>query len=97
MTTREVVLVTGANSGIGYETVKVLLKSKHSYHILVGARTSEKVNSTIETLQKECPDSANTMQALEVDLISDESINKAFEQVKANPGRLDILINNAGT
>lgn len=96
MATSEVVLVTGANSGIGYETVKVLLNSKRNYHILVGSRTSAKANSAIEGFKQECPNSTNTMEALEVDLVSDQSIEKAFEQVKASPGRLDILINNAG-
>ena len=96
MTSRKIVLVTGANSGIGYETVKAFLQSTKPYHILVGARSLQKSNSAIENLQKECPESTNTVEALPVDLTSDESIEKAFEQVKGSSGYIDALVNNAG-
>ncbi|KAL9110352.1 MAG: hypothetical protein Q9227_005083 [Pyrenula ochraceoflavens] len=96
MANPNIIVVTGGNSGLGYETVKALLESDKSYHVFLGARTSEKANSAVEKLQKECPESKNAVEALEVDLVSDESIEKAFEQVQANPGRIDTLINNAG-
>ena len=90
------VLVTGGNNGIGYETVKALLQSNRPYRILLGSRSLEKGKLAIETLHKECPESTNTVEVVQVDLTSDESIEKAFEQVKASPGHLDVLINNAG-
>jgi len=97
MASSKVVFVTGANNGIGYETVKALLQSaKQSYHVLLGSRLLDKANVAIESLRKECPDSSNTVEAVQVDLTSDESIEKAFEQVKTSPGRLDALVNNAG-
>lgn len=96
MASRKVVLVTGANSGIGYETAKAFLQSTKPYHILLGSRSLEKATSAIQTLREECPESANTVEALPVDLTSDESIEKAFQQVKASPGYIDALINNAG-
>ena len=91
------VLITGANSGIGYEAVKALLQSTKDYHIFVGARSTEKANGAIDSLKKECPESRSTMEPLPVDLSSDESIEKAFEEVKMSPGYLDVLVNNAGT
>ena len=96
MAARKVVLVTGGNSGIGYEAVKALLESTKPYHVLLGSRSPDKAKTAIETLHKECADSKNTVEALQVDVTSDESIEKAFETVKASPGRLDCLINNAG-
>lgn len=96
MASPKVVLVTGGNSGVGYETVKALLESDRAYHVLLGSRSLEKLNFAIETLHKECPGSTNTVEALHLDLTSDESIEKAFEQVKASPGHIDVLINNAG-
>ena len=96
MTSPTIVLVTGGNNGIGYEIVKALLQSDKSYHILLGSRSLEKGERAIETLHKECPESTNTVEIVQVDLTSDESIEKAFEQVKANPGHIDVLINNAG-
>jgi len=96
MTSLKVVLVTGGNNGIGYETVKALLQSDKAYHVLLGSRSLEKAKLAIETLYKECPESTNTVEAVQVDLTSDQSIEKAFEQVKASPGHIDTLINNAG-
>jgi NAD(P)-dependent dehydrogenase (short-subunit alcohol dehydrogenase family) len=90
------ILVTGANSGIGYEAVKALLNSTREYNIFVGARSSEKAGGAIESLKKECPSSKSTMEPISVDLVSDESIEKAFEQVNKSAGYLDVLINNAG-
>jgi NAD(P)-dependent dehydrogenase (short-subunit alcohol dehydrogenase family) len=95
----KVVLVTGGNNGIGYETVKAFLQSdKTYYHVLLGSRSLDKAKLAIETLHKECPESTvtGTVEAVQVDLTSDESIEKAFEQVKASPGHIDALINNAG-
>ena len=96
MASPRVVLVTGGNNGIGYETVKALLQSNKAYHVLLGSRSLEKAKLAIDTLHKECPESTNTVEMVQVDLTSDESIEKAFEQVKASPGHIDALINNAG-
>ncbi|KAF7983743.1 hypothetical protein HWV62_19713 [Athelia sp. TMB] len=96
MASSKIILVTGGNNGIGYETVKAFLESDKPYHVLLGSRSLEKAKLAIEVLHKECPGSTNTVEAVQVDLTSDESIEKAFEQVKASPGHIDALINNAG-
>lgn len=96
MTSPKVVLITGGNNGIGYETVKAILQSDKAYHVLLGSRSLEKAKHAIETLYKECPNLTNTVEAVQVDLTSDESIEKAFEQVKVSPGYIDALVNNAG-
>ncbi|KAF2496534.1 NAD(P)-binding protein [Lophium mytilinum] len=96
MSSSKVVLVTGGNGGIGYETVKALLQSDKPHHVIMGSRSLEKAKLAIEELKKECPESTNVVEAVQLDLTSDESIEKAFEQVKTSPGRLDTLVNNAG-
>ena len=96
MASPKVVLVTGGNNGIGYETVKAFLQSDIAYYVLLGSRSLEKAKLAIETLHKECPESTNTVEAVQVDLTSDKSIEKAFERVKTSPGHIDALINNAG-
>ncbi|KAL6712730.1 hypothetical protein ACLMJK_009668 [Lecanora helva] len=85
MASSRIVLVTGGNNGIGYET-----------HILLGSRSVGKGKAAIDSLKRECPDSRNEVDLLRVDVTSDTSIEKAFEQVKTNPGHIDTLINNAG-
>ncbi|KAK9489832.1 hypothetical protein V1508DRAFT_426802 [Lipomyces doorenjongii] len=96
MASPKVVLVTGANTGIGYEAVKAFLRSDKAYHVLLGSRSLERAKLAIKNLHKECPESTNTVEVLQLDVTSDKSIEKAFEQVKASPGHIDALINNAG-
>ncbi|KAK4500151.1 hypothetical protein PRZ48_008337 [Zasmidium cellare] len=91
-----IVLVTGANSGIGYEAIKILLQSERKYTILLGGRDEGKINSAVETLKKEYSSSHSTLEALHIDLASDESITKAKDTVEDKYGRLDSLVNNAG-
>ncbi|KAK3690345.1 hypothetical protein B0T22DRAFT_528923 [Podospora appendiculata] len=96
LTPKNIVLVTGANTGIGYETVKALLQSPTSYHVLLGSRSIEKGNQAVATLQKELPDAKGTVELLQLDLESDESIAAALETIKAKHGHIDTLVNNAG-
>ncbi|KAJ3575718.1 hypothetical protein NPX13_g3945 [Xylaria arbuscula] len=95
MSEKKVVLITGATNGIGYETAKAFLQSPNNYHIYLGSRSLQKGNTALETLQSECPSERNTVELLQIDLYSDESISKAFERVNIGQGRLDVLINNA--
>lgn len=97
MAARKIVLVTGGNGGIGYEAVKAFFQSTKPYHVLMGSRSLEKAKLAINRLHDECPESANTVESVQVDLTSDDSIEKAFEQVKTNQGHIDALVNNAGT
>lgn len=96
MTPRKVILITGGNNGIGYETVKAFLHSDKAYHILLGSRSLEKAKLAVETLYQECPESTNTIEVVQIDVTSDESIEKAFERIRDSLGHIDALINNAG-
>jgi len=96
MATPKVVLITGGNSGVGYEAGKVFLLADKPYHILLAARSAEKAHDAVESIKKESPEVNNTIEPLTLDVTSDQSTNEAFEQVKASHGRLDALINNAG-
>ncbi|KAJ0115072.1 Short-chain dehydrogenase/reductase tropE [Diaporthe amygdali] len=96
MPSKTVVLITGANSGIGYEAAKALLQSKKSYHVLLGARSREKGEAATDQLQKEIFVSPSSIEFVQVDILSNESIREAFQTVEAKYGVLDVLINNAG-
>lgn len=92
----KVVLVTGATNGIGYECVKAFLQSKNQYHVFLGSRSPEKGKAALQQIRDECPDTTNTVETVQLDLTSDKSIDTAFETVQSGPGRLDVLIHNAG-
>ncbi|KAJ7339754.1 hypothetical protein DFH08DRAFT_783354 [Mycena albidolilacea] len=87
----KIVLVTGGNSGIGYETVKqLLLKNAKVY---LAARSPKKAAAAIKKLEEETKKSA---VFLELDLADLRSVRRAAESFLAQETRLDILFNNGG-
>ena len=96
MSSKLVVFITGANTGLGYETVKALCQSSSDYEIVIGSRSLENGETAVSTLKQEVSNTTSTFSALEVDLSSDDSIQKAFDDISSRFGKVDILINNAG-
>ncbi|MGZ5537260.1 MAG: SDR family oxidoreductase [Chthoniobacterales bacterium] len=90
MTTKKIALVTGANKGIGLETVRQL--AGKDITVLLGARDMKKGEEAAGKLRKEKLD----VRALEIDVSNSASIQKAAKEVEREFGQLDILINNAG-
>jgi len=85
----------GGNTGIGYETVKALLRSDKPYHILLAGRDLTKARNAAKASKDEV-ESQSSVEAVQIDVESDESISKAYEGVAAKHPRIDCLINNAG-
>lgn len=86
-----VALVTGANRGIGREVASQL--GERGYEVLLSARDAAKASAAVEQL-KGSVDMAIT--ALTVDVADPASIETAAEAIGRDPGRLDVLVNNAG-
>lgn len=63
MSTKRIVLITGANTGIGYETVKQLLESGRPYHIILGSRSPDKGDEAIARLKDEYPATPSSFAA----------------------------------
>lgn len=87
-------LITGANTGIGYETARSL--SKHGCNIIFGCRNIQAANKAIENIQIEKPDSNNVLEAIALDLQSLKSVIQFTEVVRNKCRKIDILILNAG-
>lgn len=96
MAQNEVVLITGANTGIGYQIVRALASSDKAYDIIVAGRSLEKVKAAIDSIKAEFSSTQSQLFPLQVDIESDESISAAYEVVQPQFGRVDVLINNAG-
>ncbi|KAJ7626857.1 hypothetical protein FB45DRAFT_920215 [Roridomyces roridus] len=87
----KVIIVTGGNTGIGYETVKqLLLKNAKVY---LAARSADKATSAIKRLEDETKKSAIFLQ---LDLADLQSVRRAAEDFLGQEERLDVLFNNGG-
>ena len=90
MTDKQVVIVTGGASGIGEATAKLFAQNGYAVAIIDIVDRGEQVATEIESEGGEC-------LFVKGD-VSNESDVKAFvEQVMRVHGRIDVLINNAGT
>jgi NAD(P)-dependent dehydrogenase (short-subunit alcohol dehydrogenase family) len=87
-----VALVTGANSGIGYETVRAL--SDHGAHVVMACRNGEKARKARDQLEGEL--TRSSLELLPLDLSDLESVRRAADVFLSTHARLDILVNNAG-
>lgn len=84
-----IILVTGANKGIGFEVVRQLAALGHT--VLLTARNRQKGLEASEKLIKE----NLRVLFLHLDVCDESSIAEASRQVKERFGKLDVLINNA--
>src|ERR1035437_5370503 len=82
----KVAIVTGASSGIGLATAKLL--SQNGAKVVLAARSLLK----LQELSKKLPDSL----VIQTDMTKEEDIKKMVQQVFKHFGRIDILVNNAG-
>ena len=84
-------LVTGANTGIGFETAKVL--AERGGRVLLGCRSEQRAGDAMAKIRAESP--AADVEFLPLDQADLGSVCAAAERASAEP-RLDVLINNAG-
>lgn len=86
-------LITGGNTGIGFETCKGLLKA--GFHVVICARSQAKADDAVMRLLQGAPAGA-TAEALVVDLASLQSVRDAAKRFLAAARPLHVCILNAG-
>jgi NAD(P)-dependent dehydrogenase (short-subunit alcohol dehydrogenase family) len=94
---RKTVLVTGANTGLGYQIIRSLCASEKPYDILLAGRSLAKAKKATDDVVQEFPSTHSHISAIQVDIEDDDSIHAAVQAVQNLFGKLDFLINNAGT
>ena len=86
------VVVTGANSGVGYKTAETM--AYLGANVILACRNEQKANSACETLTAEYPES--DISVMQLDLADLSSIDAFVEQIKAKGIGIDVFVNNAG-
>lgn len=86
----QTILITGSNSGIGFEASKLLAEQGHT--VIMGCRTLQRAENAIERIRTEV--SSGTLIPAECNLASLDSVKRFGENM--NIGKLDVVCYNAG-
>ncbi len=86
----KVVVITGASSGLGEATARLL--SAHGASVVLGARRTDRIQS----LARELTATGGKAFAMTVDVTHREQVRELVEGAVRTYGRIDVMINNAG-
>lgn len=86
----KVVLITGASSGIGAETARLL--AAHGAKVVLGARRADRLENIVAEIRKE----GGTAEHVAVDVASRDSVQSFVQAARERFGRIDVMFNNAG-
>ena len=91
-------IVTGANTGIGYETAKALVQH-HNVNVILACRSRDKAVTAAQQINRG-RHTGGTAQAMvletPLDLVSSSSIVEFVQELVQRNYHIDILVNNAG-
>src|SRR3954463_6771479 len=88
MNVMKIVLITGANRGIGFETAREL--ATRGFHVVIGARSEQQGMKAVRELER-----LGKASLLVVDVSDSKRLASAASEF-SSIGHLDVLINNAG-
>lgn len=87
MFTDQIIVITGASSGIGAEMAKRC--AANGARTILAARNADKLREVAAAIDAPC-------DTVVMDVTSDDSVRRAFADILEKFGRIDVLINNAG-
>jgi NAD(P)-dependent dehydrogenase (short-subunit alcohol dehydrogenase family) len=86
------VVVTGSNSGIGYDTARIC--AQKGAHVILACRDKQSAAEAVIDIKQETP--AAEVQVVELDLASLDSIKACADELLDQFDVIDVLVNNAG-
>lgn len=90
--TGQTVLITGANSGLGLESTRLL--AQRGAHVIMACRSRDKGQPAMESLQAQNPGA--DLNLMQLDLADLASVRDFARRFRDHYPRLDVLLNNAG-
>jgi len=90
--TGKIIIVTGGNSGLGYESV--LAFANHGAEVIMASRNAQKAEAAKSKILEKKP--SGRVEIMELDLGSLESVKNFATGFKKKYKKLDVLLNNAG-
>ncbi|GLP77754.1 short-chain dehydrogenase [Mycobacterium antarcticum] len=90
--TDRIAVITGANTGLGYETAAAL--AGKGAHVVLAVRNLDKGKAAADLIARRYPGAEVSLQ--ELDLTSLDSIREASDQLHTAHDKIDLLVNNAG-
>ncbi|KAJ7816064.1 hypothetical protein B0H14DRAFT_1397646 [Mycena olivaceomarginata] len=91
MSSCKVILVTGSNTGIGYELVRLLAAKGHTVYL-----ASRKESAGTEAVAQIKKEKNLDVKLVQLEITDIKSVEAAVATVQKAEGRLDVLVNNAG-
>ena len=88
----KIAIVTGANSGLGFETTKGLIKK--GFLVIMACRDLKKAHGAHNKIKKEFPDA--DLKIIQIDTSSLKSVRAFADEFLNHYQKLDLLVNNAG-
>ncbi|MBD8084166.1 SDR family NAD(P)-dependent oxidoreductase [Chryseobacterium caseinilyticum] len=82
-----IALVTGANTGVGFQIAKALVEDH--YLVYIASRNIDRAKTAAESL-------GENAVAIELDVTKQHTIDEAAAKILKEHGKLDLLVNNAG-
>ncbi|MDP1509304.1 SDR family oxidoreductase [Paenibacillus sp. CMAA1739] len=86
----KVVAITGASSGIGEATARLL--AHHGAHVVLGARRTERLEALISEIRSK----GGTADYQQLDVTKRDQMEKFIQFAEKRFGRVDVIVNNAG-
>ena len=90
--TGKIIVITGANSGLGFEASKELARKNGT--VIMAVRNLEKGEAAANEIREEIPSAK--LDVMKFDLSSLSSVKEFTDQFKGKYDKLHVLINNAG-
>src|SRR5271169_2606466 len=95
MSVKSVIVITGASSGFGALAARALAKAGHTVYASMRDSTGHNA-AQVDEAKRFSSENNVDLRTIELDVLSEESVNTAIQKIVADNGRLDVVMHNAG-